>query len=121
MRDRRATLKLGLSGLNGIDFVEVSPDQTRLFVHFLVRQPDRTVLSGAIRGATITGGDSIPEALVVSKLADGWSTDADGLPLLALDVAAPGDFSTYTLQLETSASVLDPHFDHAAFSFKAGC
>ena len=40
--------------------------------------------------------------------------------MLTLRVAAPGDFSTYQLT-PVAARLLDPFFDHAAFSFKALC
>jgi hypothetical protein len=39
--------------------------------------------------------------------------------VLTLHVAAPGDFSTYTLTLANA--LLDPYFDHVGFSFKARC
>ncbi len=48
-----------------------------------------------------------------------WSTDAEGRPLLDLGTEAPGDFSTYTLELESNA--LDPFFRRVQFSFKALC
>lgn len=121
MRDRRAQLRSGQTALNGIDFVEVSADQTRLTVHFLAQHPDQNRLRDAVQSATITGGDSIPQVAVVSAVADGWSTGTDERPQLVLDVAAPGDFSTYRLTLQTTKPVLDPYLSHAAFSFKAGC
>ena len=47
-----------------------------------------------------------------------WGID-DGRIVLTLRVAAPGDFSSYTLTLSSPA--LDPFFDHATFSFKVLC
>jgi hypothetical protein len=122
MRDRRAALTApGQKAFNGIDYVEVDDAETRLVVHFLVREPDDVALKQLVTAATITGGDAIPAVAVTSKIADGWSKDAAGRPQLELRVAAPGDFSTYTLQLGPSGTILDPYFDHVAFSFKAGC
>lgn len=120
MRDRRAQLRSGQSLLNGIDFVEVSSDQRSIIVHFLVKAPDQDALRQAVKRVTIRGGDSIPEVAVISDVAHGWSTPGD-LPQLSLEVAAPGDFSTYELVIETTAPVLDPYLSRASFSFKAGC
>jgi hypothetical protein len=120
-RDRRAKLA-AQSVVNGIDFVEVVPDtgETRLRVHFVNRTPDKTALAAAVTGATITGGETIPE---VAATLDGWDSEA-GRPVLKIAVKAPGDFSTYTLRLlhDLAASpVLDRFFDHVTFSFKADC
>ena len=85
-------------------------------VHFV----NAVALAGTVTGASITGGETIPTVAVnpINDATD-WSTDAAGRPLLRLTVAAPGDFSFYTLTL--SSPVLDRFFDHAAFSFKALC
>ena len=108
------------SALNGIDFVEVSADQLTIGVHFLLDAPDASALSAAIQGATIRGGEAIDAVPVLPIQAADWSSLA-GKPVLTLHVEAPGDFSTYTLQLRSSAPVLDRFFDHIEFSFKAGC
>lgn len=122
MTDRRAALAgQATKRFNGIDYVEVDDTETRLIVHFLVAEPDHQALKACVTAATITGGDAIPAVAVTSSLAGGWSQDTAGRPQLELRVAAPGDFSTYTLRLETSAAILDPYFDHVAFSFKARC
>lgn len=103
------------STLNGIDFVEVAnAAQTQLNVHFLNANP----LKGTVTRATITGGSSIPTVAVLPFGDADWSV-VNGHPLLTLHTAAPGDFSNYTLTLESAN--LDRHFDHAVFSFKAGC
>jgi hypothetical protein len=118
-KDRLAALlSPGQTTLNGIDFVEIaSADETVLRVHFLKTAPP---LQGQVSAPAITGGETIPDVLVLPiNNASDWSTDVDGRPLLTLRVAAPGDFSTYTLQL--TSSLLDPFFDHVAFSFKARC
>lgn len=103
--------------LNGIDFVEIaSPDQTTLRVHFLTT----VAVAGTLTSTpTITGGDTIRTVVVDPVSAGNWSLDQEGRPLLALQVAAPGDFSTYTLSLSSAA--LDPFYSRAQFSFKALC
>jgi hypothetical protein len=118
-RDRRAKLA-AQTAVNGIDFVEVvNPEQTRLLVHFANTSPNGSVLSAGLEAVTITGGDTIPEVAV--HPARSWGTNAAGRPTLELAVAAPGDFSTYTLRIDTAPRLLDPFFDHVQFSFKAGC
>src|SRR5262249_17968425 len=118
--DRRAALA-NQSALNGIDFVEILDDsETRLRVHFLAQAPDQTALAAAVTGATITGGQTIPEVAVSPITAASWGA-AGGYPTLDLVVDAPGDFSTYTLHLSTATAILDPYFERAAFSFKARC
>lgn len=114
--DRRAVL-LGQTALNGIDFVAIADaTQTVLEVHFLNKAP---ALAGSVTAARITGGEAIPMVAVPPPAASDWSLDADGRPVLTLRVAAPGDFSSYTLALD--CPLLDPYFAAATFSFKAGC
>jgi hypothetical protein len=105
---------------NGIDYVEVaSADQTQLRVHFLTTAPVSGTLAAA-NPVTICGGETIGSVAVLAiDEAHDWSADDEGRPVLRLAVAAPGDFSTYTLTILSSA--LDPYFDAVAFSFKANC
>jgi baseplate J-like protein len=103
--------------LNGIDFVEVaSADETTLRIHFL----NGVALKGTVSNPTITGGETIPN-VVVKPIDDtqDWSTDAEGRPIFTLHVAAPGDFSNYTLTLASDS--LDLFFTTSQFSFKALC
>jgi len=110
--DRLGKLRTSTT-LNGIDFVEVKPSQTSLLVHFL----NGTPVAGTISDARITGGDVIPEVRILDLAAG--APDTDGRPTLRLETAAPGDFSTYTLSLQSSS--LDPFYSRAEFSFKANC
>jgi hypothetical protein len=105
---------------NGIDYVEVAnAAQTRLLVHFLTTA-DLTGTLDATLPVTICGGETIASVAVlpIDETTD-WSADEDGRPVLSLSVAAPGDFSTYTLTIRSTA--LDPYFDSVLFSFKANC
>lgn len=119
VRDRRQLLEAAGATLNGIDFVDVTTDQTQLYVHFL----NQVAMAGTLSGATpvtITGGEVVSTVLVEPiDETSAWSTDDEGRPVLALSVTAPGDFSTYTLQV--SSTVLDPYFDQAPCNFKANC
>jgi hypothetical protein len=113
--DRRAAV-LASTVVNGIDFVEIAnSQQTSLVVHFLNAV---TVLLSPTEAPTISGGETIPTVTVLPVQPSGWGWD-DGHLTLTLPVAAPGDFSIYTLRI--FASGLDPFFDHVGFSFKAGC
>jgi hypothetical protein len=123
-KDRLAALETS-SVLNGIDFVEVATDdQCTLVVHFINKVGVKgTVLAGtggSPPAASITGGESIPTVAVnpIDEATD-WSTDADGYPLLTLGVDAPGDFSFYTLSL--NSNILDDYFKQKIFSFKSRC
>jgi hypothetical protein len=113
--DRRTAL-IASTSLNGIDFVAIGNDaQTRLVVHFL----NSVALAGSFTAApTITGGDTIATVGVLPVMATDWGMDQEHVTLV-LRVAAPGDFSTYTLTL--ASPHLDPFFSTAAFSFKALC
>jgi hypothetical protein len=115
-RDRRAAI-LQSGNYNGIDFVEIAnPQQTTLNVHFLnAVDLQGTPLTGQ---PTITGGETIPTVAVLPIAAVDWGFD-DGHVVLTLHVMAPGDFSTYTLEIPSPK--LDPFFDHVQFSFKANC
>jgi hypothetical protein len=113
-RDRRAQV-LASSTTNGIDFVEIAnTTQTELRVHFL----NAVNVEGTIGTPTITGGETIPTVAVLPVSAPDWGWD-DGHAVVTLFVAAPGDFSLYTLTIPSP--VLDRFFNHVQFSFKAGC
>ena len=123
-RDRLAALKASPS-LNGIDFVEVaSNDQKMLIVHFVNAVVVKgTVLAdadGSPPAVSITGGERIPVVPVkpITEATD-WAVDTEGKPLLTLQVDEPGDFSFYTLTL--NSTVLDDFFNRAVFSFKVRC
>jgi len=114
-RDRKQALIDG-GVLNGIDFVAIADDaETVLEVHFLTT----VALVASVTGATITGGASIARVAVRPFGVADWSVDDRGRPVVTLRVAAPGDFSRYTLALVSP--LLDPHFARTAFSFKARC
>lgn len=107
--------------LNGIDYVEIADaGQTMLRVHFLNANPVAASITGAPIAVSISGGDKIATVpvLPIQDPAD-WSVDAAGRPVLTLRVAAPGDFSIYTLTL--TAATIDFYFSHVPFSFKALC
>jgi hypothetical protein len=103
--------------INGIDFLEVSPDQKTLLVHFLhdlsgfpALKADNVVVLGGVRVKNIRVTGVTPAG-----------------SLLTITVTQPGDFSIYTLALRTSASDSTPpsgydlQLSSVTFSFKAGC
>src|SRR5262249_25542336 len=97
-RDRRETL-LPMGILNGIDFVEVvGEDQSTRPGHFLTAVDLPRPLATP---PTIAGGETIAVVLVnpIDDARD-WSMDGDHL-VLTLTVPAPGDFSDYTLTIQS--------------------
>jgi hypothetical protein len=115
-RDRIKDL-LAQGTLSGIDFVEILDDaETSFKVHFLT---GTIPLQTNIISVSITGGETIPAVAVLPFAASDFGTDPFGKTTLTLRVAAPGDFSTYTLTIKSPK--LDEYFDHVPFSFKALC
>jgi hypothetical protein len=102
---------------NGIDYVEIVGEaQTQLRVHFLT---DVQIALVSAEKVTICGGERINAVQVLALAADPWSADEDGRLILNLAVPSPGDFSIYTLTIDSPT--LDPYFDSVPFSFKANC
>ncbi|GAA0984493.1 putative baseplate assembly protein [Acrocarpospora macrocephala] len=113
---RRRDLVRAAAGINGIDYLEVSPtDQRELSVHFLHPLPALTEDNFRIDGGTRVRGVAV-EA-VVSIAAE----------VIVLRTAVAGDFSAYTLRLVTSAvdpeppAGFDPALAEVVFSFKVNC
>ena len=121
---RRGDLQRHLT-LNGIDFLEVvtAPDadnQRVLQVHFLPPVAPATAakldallaeIVTAPDHVTISGGVRIKDVIVikVTRVED----------TIAVRVDTPGDFSTYTLAIQSA--LLDPFYAQIEFHFKAGC
>ncbi len=109
--------------LNGIDFLEVAPDQVTLHVHFihdlaeLPTSPPSPALDQ--ENVLIEGGVRIKNVRVDSATAAGNE--------LTVTVNGAGDFSTYTLRLVQSPFNLepppgfDPQLSEIEFSFKVDC
>jgi hypothetical protein len=127
-RDRvRSTLGPGgLPLLNGIDYLEIANTaQTEIelhFIHPLPGQPDGVPDAAPALTpdqVTITGGERIAQVPVEAIVIAGNR--------LTLTVAAPGDFSIYTLTLSASPGLdtpppgFDPQLSRIQFSFKATC
>ncbi len=114
--------------LNGIDFLEVSDDpadpvdvrQRTLFVHFL---KDLAAGSLVVANVRIEGGERI-RPVKVTKVTIAPAGDNK---VLAVEVAEPGDFSTYTVRLvkitdpELPPTGFDPVLSAIDFSFKVAC
>lgn len=104
--------------LNGIDFLEVDPDQLHLSVYFL-----KPLASDALteKNVQIEGGDRIRNVAVVSTVI---GTEAQS-NVLTVTVDKPGDFTNYTLRLVPDATHplnnFDPLLKTVNFSFKVNC
>jgi Baseplate J-like protein len=98
--------------LNGIDYLEVSSDHKTLNVHLLHSLPPTLLLTP--ENVTIAGG--------VRRMVSVTSVSAAD-KLLTVRVAAPGDFSTYTLKLvrsqtdPTPPDPFDPQLSQVDFAF----
>jgi hypothetical protein len=106
-----------VAGLNGIDYLEVDPSQTKLTVTFL--KADGVAALGA-NNLRVEGGERIRGVQVVGP------PSASG-NVLTVTLDRRGDFSRYTLLLTRDPTTRDPPsgFDPLlaaiGFSFKAGC
>jgi predicted phage baseplate assembly protein len=121
---------------NGLDYLEVSPDQVSLTVYFLGKAPP-ALLKGAeedpvayqkrlCQSVIIEGGERIRGIRVmevdVRQARDSRTrrVRAELDDWMTVRVDRYGDFSTYTLRL-VGLEGIDPFYDHVAFTFKAGC
>lgn len=126
-RDAVRTKKDGSGNfiLNGIDYLEVaSTDQKTLsifFIHNLPGQPDPVPAAPALTETNfvIKGGVRTQNVQVLS------ATSSNNV--VTITVNEPGDYSTYTLKLVSSADSLlppegfDPQLSSVDFSFKVEC
>ncbi|MDD4447316.1 MAG: hypothetical protein PHN61_06525, partial [Methanothrix sp.] len=125
MRVRSCEVVNGKPLFNGIDYLEVMPDQTTLLVHFIHNLPgqeddlipDPYLLSK--NNVVIEGGVRVRDIRVISVNSNG--------DVLTVCVNVPGDFSTYKLRLVQSPGSLDPpktfdkQLSEVKFSFKVNC
>jgi hypothetical protein len=114
---RRAAAASPATVLNGIEYLEVGPDHRTLalhFVHDLSLTPPLT--AGNVQ---ILGGERVRDPKVTQVHALG--------NVLTVDVATPGDFSTYRLRLTRNGNLdlppdgIDAALSEVAFSFKVDC
>lgn len=109
------------AGRNGLDFLEVGPDQLSLRVYMLGKLSGVLAEDGPalVRHFRLEGGDVVSgiRILDVDPVIDP-DPEVDDLLVLRLD--RRGDFSTYTLRL-IDVPDLDPRYDRLDFSFKVDC
>lgn len=110
-----------LEGWNGIDYVEVAPDQRSLLVYFLGKLPPelQTNQPGIEQYIAVEGGERIRDirAMDVDPIV---ADDPEKDDYLFVELDRAGDFSTYTLRLQGIERV-DPRYESAQFSFKIDC
>jgi hypothetical protein len=106
---------------NGLDYVEVTDDQLTLVAYFLGKLPAELSPGGqpALAHLRLEGGQRVQGIRLTGAEAH-VNADPERDDYLAITVDQPGDFSTYTLRL-VGVEGIDPRYDHADFSFKAGC
>jgi Baseplate J-like protein len=125
---RRAIVLAGSKGnpvVNGIDYLEVSADQLTLSVNFLFPLPGQA--GGFPASPALTSDNIVIQGGVrITGIRVKGPVTANG-KVLTVNVNAPGDFSTYTLNLVTNATNsappagFDPQLSSVSFSFKVAC
>jgi hypothetical protein len=123
----RDTRPGGVPVVNGIDYLEVGPDQVTLRVRFIHNLPGETdgVPGGGApvldrRNFAIDGGERVTQIRVTA-------TTAAAPNELVLQTSARGDFSAYRLRLVSGVGAdappagFDPALSAIAFSFKIDC
>lgn len=123
--EKRRRLVRSQTALNGIDFLEVSLDQKKLFLYFIHnlshvatdQNPEDAVLTE--KNILIEGGERVWDVRALSTKPEG--------NILEIEVNKPGDFSIYRLRLIKSSqdrscpAGFDPQLCQIDFSFKARC
>lgn len=105
--------------INGIDFVEVDPAQTTLYVHLINPVPADT--EGLNTSFSISGGERI-KGIAITEVYPQIESGQTSTRQLAVRVDRPGDFSIYTLSVGAPlANVFDPLLSSVDFSFKIHC
>lgn len=123
----RDTRPGGVPVVNGIDYLEIGPDQLTLRVRFIHNLPGETdgVPGGGApvldrRNFVIDGGERVTQIRVTA-------TTVAAPNELLLQTSARGDFSTYRLRLVSGVGAdappagFDPALAGVAFSFKIDC
>ncbi len=106
------------SALNGIDYIEVFGDtlETQRHLHVYFIKPPPPALAADLEAFSVEGGTRITNIRVVAVA---MATDPGGEDYVEVTVDQPGDFSTYTLEINRPE--LDDAYRRCDFSFKAGC
>lgn len=118
--DRRLAVRR-MKGLNGLDYLEVSPDQRSLQIYFLGKLPPELnhKINGAVPWLSVEGGRRITN-IKITGIEPHVDPDPEVDDFLTVYLDRYGDFSTYTLRLNGVDSI-DPHYDQIDFSFKIDC
>jgi len=122
---RKAAIREG-SEINGIDYLEVSEDQTTLTVHFIHNLPGQANPVPPFPASPLTPNNVIiRDGVGVKNILVDSVESSDNI--LTIHVKNPGDFSLYTLHLVGSAidnappEGFDHHLSQIEFSFKINC
>jgi hypothetical protein len=121
-KDERRDAVRRTEGRNGLDYVEVSPDdQTLLFVYFLGKLPAELSENkpGIERYLRIEGGQRVKDIRIldIDPVVNSYPDQDD---YLEVKLDHYGDFSTYAVRL-MGVENIDPRYDRAEFTFKIDC
>src|SRR5215213_78881 len=110
-----------MSGLNGLDYVEVLDDQKTLHAYFLGKLPPELEKNkpGIEQYLRLEGGQRIKD-IKIEDIDPVVNPDPERDDFLVVRLNKYGDFSTYTLRL-TGVANIDPRYDRVDFSFKVNC
>ncbi|MGD8405207.1 MAG: putative baseplate assembly protein [Anaerolineales bacterium] len=134
--DQRRDAVRRKTGMNGLDYLDVSGDQRTLTVYFLGKAPSQLLKQDDEKAESykerlkqyvyIEGGARIRRIRVTDIEVTQAKDPKTGEPNPELDDSMEvrldkyGDFSTYTLRL-VGIENIDPFYDHIDFSFKVDC
>jgi hypothetical protein len=105
--------------LNGLDHLDESESQKKLYVYFLGKLPPGLTKKNALDHVRIDGGQRIQDIRIIDiDLVHRGEPELDDYMLLYLDKW--GDSSTYTLSL-VNLEGIDSCYDHLKFNFLASC
>lgn len=117
--DEKRRHKVRKNKLNGLDYLEVSKSQKKLYVYFLGKAPESITEDNATSYVRIEGGQRVRD-IKIEEIELVRRKERDRDDCMTVHLNEWGDFSTYTLRL-VGLQGIDPRYDHIDFSFKAGC
>jgi len=120
----RATVLRASTTLTGIDFIQVDASQTLLtiFLQHDVLPPAVAAALTALDPARVSitaEGQVAPASVAVLANVTPLPPPVDGRATLQFEVAEPGGFGWYRLNIDSP--VIDPFYNDVRFTFKAAC
>ncbi|MEO8663273.1 MAG: putative baseplate assembly protein [Bryobacteraceae bacterium] len=120
-KDERRDAVRRLQGWNGIDYIEVGPDQRTLNVFFLGKLPPEFSADNPAlpQHLLLEGGERIT-GIQITDVDPVVNEDPELDDFLVVKLDRAGDFSRYTLSL-IGVEKVDPRYGSSSFTFKIDC